>query len=178
MEESSSSSNSSYATGFSSTPKQMEHQQTMAKEDHDFQLKLQMAQHDQEAKMKNKELGWIGFLFGTAENASKNIAALISLILFVGLFSSVEGLPNAICEAMKLGKPIIFSRVSDFDVLVCNNGILCDGNNPESIRDALIKALSLSTSEMLEMGEKSRLLSEKLFGEDNIICKWESLINS
>ena len=104
-ESSSSSSNSSYATGFSSTPKQMEHQQTMAKEDHDFQLKLQMAQHDQEAKMKNKELGWIGVLFGTAENASKNIAALISLILIIRsiVFSCViyrSGADNSFIETI------------------------------------------------------------------------------
>lgn len=73
-----------YAIGFSSTPKQMDHIKAMAQEDHDYQLKLQKAQHDHEAKMKNKDLGWIGFLFGTAENASKNIAAIICLILIIG----------------------------------------------------------------------------------------------
>lgn len=56
----------------------------MAQEDHDYQLKLQKAQHDHEAKMKNKDLGWIGFLFGTAENSSKNIAAIICLTLIIG----------------------------------------------------------------------------------------------
>lgn len=76
--------NNSYPKGMSSTPKQMEHQQAMTKEDHDFQLRLQEAQHEQELKIKNKDLGWIGFLFGTAENASKNIAALICLILVIG----------------------------------------------------------------------------------------------
>lgn len=73
-----------YAEGFSSTPKQMEHQKAMAQEDHAFQLELQKAQHNQESKMKNKELGWIGFIFGSSENASKNIAAIISLILIIG----------------------------------------------------------------------------------------------
>lgn len=74
----------SYPEGYTSTPKQMEHQKAMVKEDHDFQLKLQEAQHKQEIKMKNKDLGWIGFVFGTTENASKNIAALICLILIIG----------------------------------------------------------------------------------------------
>lgn len=73
-----------YGTEFSSTPKQLDHIQAMAQEDHNFQLKLQEVQHLHEAKMKNKDLGWIGFLFGTAENASKNIAAIICLILIVG----------------------------------------------------------------------------------------------
>lgn len=76
--------NTGYAQGFGSTPKQMEHQKAMAQENHEFQIRMQEAQHKQEQTMKNKDLGWIGFLFGTAENASKNIAALISLILVIG----------------------------------------------------------------------------------------------
>lgn len=62
----------------------MEHQRVMVQEEHEFQIKMQAQQHDQEKAMKNKDLGWIGFLFGTAENASKNIAALICLILIIG----------------------------------------------------------------------------------------------
>ena len=82
--EKTSTSNISYSPNFSSTPTQMKLHKEMVKEDHEFQLNLQKAQHEQEAKMKNKDLGWIGFLFGTAENASKNIAALICLILIIG----------------------------------------------------------------------------------------------
>lgn len=74
----------SYPEGITSTPKQMEHQKAMIKEDHDFQLNLQQSQHKHEIDMRNKDLGWIGFIFGTAENASKNIAALICLILIIG----------------------------------------------------------------------------------------------
>lgn len=76
--------NTGYAQGFSSTPKQMEHQKAMAQENHEFQIRMQESQHKQEQTMKNKDLGWIGFIFGSAENASKNIAALISLILVIG----------------------------------------------------------------------------------------------
>ena len=38
----------SYGKEFSSTPKQMEHQKAMTQENHDYQLKMQKAQHDQE----------------------------------------------------------------------------------------------------------------------------------
>lgn len=75
---------SSYSPKFTATPKQLEHQFAMAQEDHEFQLKIQKEQLEHESKMKNKDLGWIGFIFGTAENASKNIAALICLILVIG----------------------------------------------------------------------------------------------
>jgi len=90
MEQTTNSQNS-YSTGFTATPKQMEHQMAMSREDHEFQLSAQKAQQDHESKMKNKDLGWIGFLFGTAENASKNIAVLICLILIIGaiIFSCI-----------------------------------------------------------------------------------------
>lgn len=76
--------NNSYPEDITFEPKQMEHQQAMAKEDHAFQLKLQQNQHEHEARMKNKEMGFMGFIFGTADNSSKNIAALICLVLIIG----------------------------------------------------------------------------------------------
>lgn len=105
--------NNSYPAGISSTPKQMEHQKAMVKEDHEYQLNLQKAQHDQELKMKNKDLGWIGFIFGTSENASKNIAALISLILVIGsiVFSCIIykcGSDNSFIETIwRIAMPVV-----------------------------------------------------------------------
>lgn len=72
---------SSYSQAFSSSPKQMEHQKAMVKEDHDYQLKMQDSQHTHELSLKEKDLGWIGSFFGSSENSSKNIAAMICLIL-------------------------------------------------------------------------------------------------
>lgn len=43
--------------------------------------KMQEAQHNHECTMKDKELGRIGLFFGTAENSSKNISALICFLL-------------------------------------------------------------------------------------------------
>lgn len=48
---------SSYAKDFSGTPKQMEHQKAMVHEDHDFQLKMQEAQHNHECTMKETNQG-------------------------------------------------------------------------------------------------------------------------
>lgn len=76
---------SGYNTAFSGTPKQMEHQKAMVHEDHSFQLQLQKGQHDHECKMKNKELGWIGVVLGASENSSKNISALICIILLIAI---------------------------------------------------------------------------------------------
>ena len=114
----------------------------------------------------------------TLHEATKDIHAIMCAADFIGLFSSVEGLPNAICEAMMLGKPIIFSKVSDYNNLVQGNGLLCDGNSPESIRDAFRKALSLTPTEIRTMGEKSSLMASRLFSKDIILNQWERLINS
>ena len=96
---------------------------------------------------------------------------------FVGLFSSVEGLPNAICEAMMLGKPIIMSQVSDYSFLVNGNGFLCDGNSPESIMSIFTLILSISSEDKKRMGEQSKNIASQLFNQDSIIRQWESIIN-
>ena len=76
---------SSYSQAFSSSPKQMEHQKAMVKEDHDYQLKMQDSQHTHELSLKEKDLGWIGSFFGSSENSSKNIAAVICFILLLAV---------------------------------------------------------------------------------------------
>lgn len=96
---------------------------------------------------------------------------------FVALFSSVEGLPNAICEGMTIGKPIIMSRVSDYNVLVDeSNGFLCDWDKPDSIKDALISAINLADNEIIEMGNASKEKAVRLFSEQEILDKWIKLI--
>ena len=105
--------NTSYPEGISSTPIQLEHQKAMAKEDHEYNLNLQRSQHKHEVEMKNKDLGWIGFIFGTAENASKNIAALICLILVIGsiVFSCIIydcGKDNGFIETIwQISMPVV-----------------------------------------------------------------------
>ena len=75
----------SYGKEFSSTPKQMEHQKAMTQENHDYQLKMQKAQHDHEISMRNMDLGKVGWLFGSSDNSSKNIAAVICFVLLLAI---------------------------------------------------------------------------------------------
>lgn len=98
---------------------------------------------------------------------------------FVGLFSQLEGLPNVICEGMSLSKPIIMSRVSDYNILVDDrNGFLCDWDNGLSIKDALEKALQLTTDEILAMGANSYTKAQKLFDPSRVVQQWEQLIEN
>lgn len=94
----------------------------------------------------------------------------------VGLFSSVEGLPNVICEAMTLGKPIIMSRVSDYEILANGNGILCDPT-AESIAEGLLRLIECSQSELKRMGKISQEKAANLFSADTIIQQWVEVID-
>jgi len=111
--------------------------------------------------------------------ATAEIISVMANADFVCLFSKFEGLPNVICEGMTLGKPIIMSKVSDYNMLVDKkNGFLCDADNPESIKEALLKAINLSQEEITQMGENSRKKAEKLFNKNTIMEQWVNLINS
>jgi len=95
----------------------------------------------------------------------------------VALFSHHEGLPNAICEGMATGKPIIATKVSDLPKLLANqNGILCDSKDFASITIALKTFLNYNNEELLLMGNNSRNLSKKLFAKSKITTAYKELL--
>lgn len=94
----------------------------------------------------------------------------------VGLFSKLEGLPNAICEAMLIGKPIIMTKVSDYNELVNDNGFLCDWDNTESIKSALEKMILLERNDLLTLGQNSKNKAQKLFSVDSIVDQWIKIL--
>lgn len=97
----------------------------------------------------------------------------------VGLFSSVEGLPNTICEGMVLGKPIIMSKVSDYSILVDDsNGYLCDWNDSSSIKESILNMEKLSKEELLKKGQMSKQKADVLFSKEKIINNWIDIIDN
>lgn len=110
-------------------------------------------------------------------DATTDIANKINEADVVGLFSSSEGLPNSICEGMMLGKPIVMTRVSDYDVLVDQtNGFLCDWDNPQSIKEALLNVSNLSINDLLEKGHYSKKKAETFFSKKVILEQWKQII--
>lgn len=110
-------------------------------------------------------------------DATTDIANRINEADVVGLFSSSEGLPNSICEGMMLSKPIVMTKVSDYDVLVDeNNGFLCDWDNPESIKEALLDISKLSNDGLIKMGCYSKQKAETLFSKEAILKQWKNII--
>lgn len=97
----------------------------------------------------------------------------------VALFSRIEGLPNTICEGMKMGKPIIMSKVSDYATLVDDsNGFLCDWDNAESIKTALLQMATLSEEELIEKGKNSKKKADTLFSEETITNHWIEVVEN
>lgn len=111
------------------------------------------------------------------KDATSEIANRMNEADIVALFSSSEGLPNAICEGMTLGKPIVMTRVSDYETLVDkSNGCLCNWDDPESIKEALSEIIMSSNEKLLDMGRSSRDKAIHLFSEDSNIRKWSKTI--
>lgn len=98
----------------------------------------------------------------------------------VGLFSRLEGLPNVICEAMFLSKPILMSRVSDYNILVDkSNGLLCNWDDILSIKDALSTLIEeWSDEQLLAAGKCSKKKAEVLFSSEIIIGQWMKIIKA
>ena len=110
---------------------------------------------------------------------TKNIYDVMYEADVVALFSEVEGLPNVICEALMLGKPVIMSSVSDYDVLVGqNNGYVCDPLDVDSIKSALEKIINLNEANLLEHDSNSYKIYREVFSNESIIDAWIKLIEN
>jgi len=67
----------------------------------------------------------------------------------IGLFSLHEGLPNTVCEAIVMGKPVIASKISDIPILLGNKKeVLFNPNSKVEIENALEYILSLTHNEL------------------------------
>lgn len=63
---------------------QYKHEQTKLKEQHGFELSKQEKDNAHIREIEKVKLGRIGGLFGTGDNASKNITATICILLIIG----------------------------------------------------------------------------------------------
>lgn len=108
---------------------------------------------------------------------TKDIANKMNEADVVALFSELEGLPNAICEGMMIGKPVIMTKVSDYDDLADeSNGVLCDWDKPETIKNAILYMTQLTKEELLDKGKQSLAKAETLFSSKVIVNQWIKLI--
>lgn len=81
----------------------------------------------------------------------------------VGLFSLYEGLPNTVCEAMCLAKPVITSNVSDSALLIDDHNLIPEPTNPEDISRSISYLMNMEEIELLTLGRHNREKAVKLF---------------
>jgi len=94
--------------------------------------------------------------------------------------SLFEGYPNAVCEAMSCGKPILCGWVCDNPLIVNEgeNGMMFDPKSVEEMSRVILKFLSSSKEERLAMGTRSRELAVERFSEEVFVDKYIKLIES
>ncbi|RAR70243.1 glycosyltransferase family 4 protein [Flavobacterium aciduliphilum] len=110
--------------------------------------------------------------------ATHNIKDEILKSDVVALFSFFEGLPNAICEGMALGKPILASNISDIPKLIVDgvNGKLCIAEDPKSIESGIRFFINASANDLQLMGSRNRTKALDLFNENKIFDQYKRII--
>jgi len=104
---------------------------------------------------------------------------IIKNAVAVVLPSLVDNLPNAMIEAMGLGKVVIGTHGTSFEELIDDgvSGILIERNNPKALLDAMLKIWNMAVHERIAIGERAMEKTRELLPE--IICgKMEAYFNA
>ena len=82
-----------------------------------------------------------------------------------------EGLPKSILEACAMSMPVITTNVPGCREIITNNfnGILCDAKNSDSLKNAILKILSMSTNARSKLGQNGRKLVCEYFDEKIVV---------
>lgn len=130
-----------------------------------------------EAEKKIAQLG-LEKVF-TLHPATMELPQKIKQADVVGLFSYFEGLPNAVCEGMACGKPILTTAVSDLPVFINDeiNGKLCEPFNIESITEGLRFFIQKEPIDLMKMGQLNLKMAIDLFDQEKVFEQYYQLLN-
>jgi glycosyltransferase involved in cell wall biosynthesis len=94
--------------------------------------------------------------------------------------SLFEGLPNAVCEALAAGRPVLASNVCDHPWLVADGqrGFLFDPLDPKGIAHAIRRFVLLTSDQRREMGKRARSFAEQALAVEVFVDNYEQLFVS
>jgi glycosyltransferase involved in cell wall biosynthesis len=117
---------------------------------------------EQTLKKQAQQLGIAGKVIFTGRK--DNVLPFLSGFELVVMPSITEGLPNALLEAMAMGKAVVASRVGGIPEVIEDGvtGLLAPSKDPAALAAAITK---LITNPRLRetMGQAGRIRAEKLF---------------
>lgn len=92
--------------------------------------------------------------------------------------SIVEGLPNAICEALASGRPVIASKTLDHPKLIQpgQNGFLFEKQNPESLAEVIHAFCKLSDEQRRAMGSAAADFAKAELSPDVFARHYQSML--
>lgn len=93
--------------------------------------------------------------------------------------SLYEGLPNAVCEALAAGLPVLISNVCDHPLLVVEGerGFLFDPTDPRSIAMCIEKVTELDADSWLALSRNARKYAEEHLGVEKMVEAYENLFS-
>ncbi|KPL25761.1 MAG: hypothetical protein AMJ72_13375, partial [Acidithiobacillales bacterium SM1_46] len=105
----------------------------------------------------------------------RNVGELLATADIYVQPSFQEGLPNSVLEAMAAGLPIVATRISGNEDVVCDgeNGLLVPAGDTEALRAALQRLIADRTLGA-RMGERSRAVIEERFSLPAVIGQLEA----
>lgn len=108
---------------------------------------------------------------------SDDVAAFINASDAVVHSSLIEGLPNAVCEAMACGKPVLASDIGDHRGLLGrrDRGLLFDATSVESVASAIVEFARLPQKDRDQMGRHGRVYAEREFGLQRFVDEYTGL---
>jgi glycosyltransferase involved in cell wall biosynthesis len=90
-----------------------------------------------------------------------------------------EGLPNAVCEALAAGRPVLASDVCDNGLLVTDGerGFLFNPSSPESIAASIGRLVALTDEEWIRMSKSARAYAEEALSVNRFVAEYENLFS-